>query len=289
MADKYLKDLIAGMASGCSAILASQPIDVVRVRIQTSQGNAGSAIMCARQMLVHEGACSFYKGTVPPMTGVGVLMSIAFSSQQFMRRQLARGGQPLRVTDNMACGAYGGICQAPIANVIELLKVRLQVQGASSQPLNMRQVFMQVWNSGGFYSLSRGLLPLMIRDAVGYGCYFGVCETLLAWAAPQGGTKKDVHPLKVMAIGMFGGVCYWVPVMPFDTVKSRLHADSLAKPAYAGMQDCFMKSIQGGGVQSLYRGLLLTCIYCLPKNAAKLPVFELVSGFLHGRNSTSAK
>merc|ERR1719213_1052325 len=94
-----------------------------------------------------------------------------------MRRQLARGGQPLRVTDNMACGAYGGICQAPIANVIELLKVRLQVQGASSQPLNMRQVFLQVWNSGGFYSLSRGLLPLMIRDAVGYGWYQEGCSS----------------------------------------------------------------------------------------------------------------
>jgi len=232
-------------------------------------------------MLSNEGPGSFFKGTVPPMTGVGLLMSIAFSSQQQMRRRLAIEGRPLRVQENALCGAFGGLCQAPVANTIELLKVRMQVQKDRANPLSLRQMAARVWQSGGPRALGRGIVPLTARDMLGYGCYFGFCETVLARLSPAGGTKKDVHPLKVMAVGMAGGVCYWVPVMPIDTIKSRLHADSLEAPRYAGSWDCLRQSVRSAGAASLYRGLLLTCVMALPKNAAKLPVFELVQGMLH--------
>lgn len=276
---RYLKDFIAGSASGCSAVLASQPIDVVRVRLQTGTSQS-SALQCARDMFTREGPRSFYKGTLPPMSGVGLLMSIAFSSQQHMRRTLAVDGRPLRIQDNALCGAFGGLCQAPVANVIELLKVRLQVQRDPKNALGMREMFLDAWRSGGFRALSRGLAPLTARDCLGYACYFGVCETLVAQCIPEGGTKKDVHPLKVMMIGMFGGICYWLPVMPIDTIKSRLHADSLHAPKYSGAFDCLTKLVRSSGVVGLYRGLFLTCLMACPKNAAKLPVFQFVQGLL---------
>jgi len=280
MDTRYLKDFVAGSAGGCSAVLASHPIDVVRVRLQT-QVSQETALQCARSMLRHEGPGSFYKGNVPPMIGVGLLMSIAFSSQQQMRRWLAVEGRPLRIQDNALCGAFAGLCQAPVANTIELLKVRLQVQKDVANPISLRQMATLVWQSGGWCALGRGIVPVTARDMLGYACYFGFCETVLAQLTPAGGTKKDVHPLKVMCVGMAGGVCYWVPVMPIDTIKSRLHADSLGAPKYAGSWDCLCKSVRSAGVVSLYRGLLLTCIMALPKNATKLTVFELVQGMLN--------
>jgi len=231
-------------------------------------------------MLTREGPRSFYKGTLPPMMGVGMLMSIMFTAQQKRRRQLALHRKPLGIYENALCGAFGGLCQAPVANTIELLKVRLQVQKNVANPLTMRQMFWQVWQSGGVVAFSRGLLPLTARDMIGYACYFGFCETMLAQLAPKGGTKKDVHPLKVMLVGMAGGLCYWVPVMPIDTIKNRLHADSLQCPKYTGTFDCLLKSVRSTGVLGLYRGLLLTCFMAFPKNATKLTVFELVQGML---------
>jgi solute carrier family 25 carnitine/acylcarnitine transporter 20/29 len=276
---RYLKDFIAGYASGCSAVLASQPIDVVRVRLQT-QTSPETAAQVVQKMLQREGVVSFYKGTLPPMTGVGLLMSIAFSSQQQMRRWLTAEGRALRIQDNAICGAYGGLCQGPVANTIELLKVRLQVQRDVANPLNLRQMMSQVWQISGIRGLARGLGPTVARDAIGYGFYFAFCETMLAWLTPPSGTKKDVHPLKVMAVGMAGGIFYWVPVMPIDTIKSRLHSDSLTTPKYYGALDCLRTTVRTAGVTSLYRGLLLTCIMALPKNAAKLPVFNFVQGLL---------
>jgi len=276
---RYLKDFVAGSASGCSAVLVSQPIDVVRVRVQTNTSQA-SALHCARAMFVREGPRSFYKGTLPPMSGVGFLMSIVFSSQQQMRRCLAVEGRPFRIQDSALCGAFGGLCQAPAANVVELLKVRLQVQKDIARPLGMREMFGEVWQSGGIRAFSRGLLPIAARDFFGYAIFFGVGDTLVTQCIPEGGTKKDVHLLNVAMIGMLGGVLYWLPSMPFDTIKSRLHADSLQAPKYSGTLDCLTKSVRCSGFPGLYRGLLLSCLMACPKNAAKLPVFHLVQGLL---------
>ena len=84
----FARDFISGTASGCASVLASQPIDVVRVRVQTSR--TGSPIALARSMALKEGLRSFYKGTIPPMTGVGALMSIYFGVAQWTRRKLQK-------------------------------------------------------------------------------------------------------------------------------------------------------------------------------------------------------
>lgn len=276
-------------------MLASQPLDVIRVRLQTSvktrRTGQLTAQACASRMWVNEGMFSFYKGTIPPMCGVGVLMSIAFSSQQWMRRLLTRGDRQKRLSasENMMCGFVGGCAQAPLANMIELLKVRLQCQRSSSTvsnvaspsgPLNLRQMMIELFKTRGMSWMTRGLSATVARDAIGYACYFGFCESAMAWLAPKGGSKRDVPLPVVTLIGMLGGVVYWLPIMPLDTIKSRLHADSLTSPSYKGAWDCATKSIRIGGVASLYRGIIVTVLYCLPKNAAKLPTFEFASSYL---------
>jgi solute carrier family 25 (mitochondrial carnitine/acylcarnitine transporter), member 20/29 len=275
----FLTDFVAGTASGCASVLASQPIDVVRVRVQTSR--SGSPYRIARSMALKEGMSSFYKGMIPPMTGVGALMSMYFGASQWTRRKLI-GNVPrdTSLSENMICGFVGGLAQAPLANVIELLKVRLQVQ--RDNRLTMKGMFREVVRVNGVPALGRGFAPLMWRDGIGYACYFGFCETALAYITPENKSKRDLHMFTVFLVGMAGGVAYWVPIFPLDTIKSKLHADSLSRPRYRGMFDCAKQCIvKAGGIGGLYRGLFLTVLYCLPKNAAKLPTFEFVSGVLH--------
>ncbi len=274
----FARDFISGTASGCASVLASQPIDVVRVRVQTSR--TGSPIALARSMASKEGLRSFYKGTIPPMTGVGALMSIYFGVAQWTRRKLQNNvPRELTIPETMICGFAGGLAQTPLANVIELLKVRLQVQ--RDNRFTMKGMLREVVRTNGVRALGRGLIPLMWRDSLGYACYFGFCETTLAYITPEHQKKSDLPISTVFLVGMLGGVVYWVPIFPLDTIKSKLHADSLSRPTYRGMFDCAKQCItKAGGIGGLYRGLFLTVLYCLPKNAAKLPTFEFVSGLL---------
>ena len=247
-------------------------------------------------MLLREGWRSFYKGSVPPICGAGFLMSIAFTSQQHARRLILDSSSKSNTSDmtlaqNAICGCVGGLSQTPFANVIELLKVRLQCQGAANESgvakcaaertratagraLNLRQMFVKLWKTQGPWFLTRGYSALALRDVVGYGFYFSACEVLMRVATPEDGTKADVSFPLVASIGVLGGVAYWIPIMPLDTIKSRLHADGFKRPTFSGAVDCATKSIRAGGVGSLYRGLALTVLYSVPKNAAKYTAFE---------------
>ena len=103
----------------------------------------------------------------------------------------------------------------------------------------------------------------------------------MAYITPEHQKKSDLPISTVFLVGMLGGVVYWVPIFPLDTIKSKLHADSLRRPTYRGMFDCAKQCVtKAGGIGGLYRGLFLTVLYCLPKNAAKLPTFEFVSELL---------
>ena len=112
-------------------------------------------------------------------------------------------------------------------------------------------------------------------------------------ATPANGSKADVPFPVVASIGVVGGVAYWIPTMPIDTIKSRLHADGFKRPQFSGAIDCAMKSVRSGGVGSLYRGFALSVVYSIPKNAAKYSAFEgakrLIDSGLAKANATRSR
>ena len=50
-----------------------------------------------------------------------------------------------------------------------------------------------------------------------------------------------LSPLALIGAGGLAGMAYWVPVFPFDVVKSRLQIDDSRNPKYAGTLDCARK------------------------------------------------
>jgi hypothetical protein len=57
--------LLAGSLSGVAAATVTQPLDVVRVRIQTDPDVGGSALRAAKTMWREGGLVAFYKGYTP--------------------------------------------------------------------------------------------------------------------------------------------------------------------------------------------------------------------------------
>ena len=55
--------------------------------------------------------------------------------------------------------------------------------------------------------------------------------------------------------GTAGGVAICLVGHPFDTLKIRLQTQSVHKPVYSGLSDCFVKTLRWEGIGGLYKGV----------------------------------
>ena len=133
-------DLMAGTVSGMSASLAGQPLDTVRVRLQ-SRGHlyAGTMDTVAKTFKA-DGARGFFRGAVPPLLGMGPKNAIGFGAHGAALRFLEGGGDRPTVElkrnasmGNVAlAGCAAGVAQCAVVVPSDRIKCQLQVQTGGS-------------------------------------------------------------------------------------------------------------------------------------------------------------
>merc|ERR1712174_191893 len=70
--------------------------------------------------------------------------------------------------------------------------------------------------------------------------------------------KSFSTPMKMskdVIAGTCGGIVVTLIGHPFDTLKVRLQAQSIANPVYNGLVDCFKKTVSKEGIKGLYKGM----------------------------------
>lgn len=271
--NKGLITFAAGTLSGVSSILASQPIDVVRVRQQVATRSI-SMMDCFRSVLKNDGPLGLYKGTVPPACATGFLMATMFTVQQATKHSLLRpGSRELTWWDHCLCGAAGGAAQSVFATPIEFLKVRQQTASRQGRAASLRGL-LRGTNVRWMY---RAYVPLLLRDSIGYGLFLGTTEATIQHLNGQ------VGPGTLVLMGVtFAGTFYWFPTYPLDVIKTRLQNDNFAAPRYAGFFDC-VRQARREPIAKLYRGLSTTLCYAVPRNGVKIFVFYRAKAWLESR------
>lgn len=66
---------------------------------------------------------------------------------------------------------------------------------------------------------------------------------------------KPLKMFKDVVAGTCGGIVVTLSGHPFDTLKVRLQAQSIANPVYSGLGDCFRKTVSSEGMKGLYKGM----------------------------------
>jgi len=66
---------------------------------------------------------------------------------------------------------------------------------------------------------------------------------------------KPLKSVKDVVAGTCGGIVVTLIGHPFDTLKVRLQAQSIANPVYNGLVDCFKKTVSKEGLKGLYKGM----------------------------------
>lgn len=310
---KRILDFMPGISGGVARVMIGQPFDTIKVRLQVlGQGTALAAKLppsevykdsmdCVRKMVRNEGPLSFYKGTVAPLVGNMVLLGIHFPTFSNVRKMLEGDDHysNFSYTNTLLSGAAAGAAGSLVSTPVELVRTKMQMQrraalagsvaGAAAQAGGEEfykgsvDCFKQVLSKHGIKGLYRGFTSTILRDMQGYAWFFLGYEATVNYflqnAGPGVHTKADLNYLQVMAAGVVAGFGLWGSMFPIDTIKSKLQADSLAKPQYSSTLDCLSKVLKGEGQVGLWRGFSAAMYRAIPVNAG---IFLAVEGTRQG-------
>jgi solute carrier family 25 carnitine/acylcarnitine transporter 20/29 len=127
-------DFIAGGIAGAAGVLAGQPLDTVRIRMQQPGCPWGSAGAALRATVAREGPAALFRGVTYPLATISFQNAIVFQAFGIASRHLMHEcggtGSPLTYPQTFLSGMAAGVVQTFIVAPVELLKVRQQLQTA---------------------------------------------------------------------------------------------------------------------------------------------------------------
>ncbi|TDL24285.1 mitochondrial carrier [Rickenella mellea] len=290
---KTVKDLTAGTAGGIAQVLVGQPFDIVKVRMQTApKGTYSGMLQCAGGILKNEGPLAFYKGTVSPLMGIGLCVSIQFAVLESVKRHFSaqnlkegRGGadgKTLNSQQLILAGSLAGIANSVVSGPVEHIRIRLQIQSSHNRiysgPLD---AVKKIYGAHGIAGIYKGQVPTIAREAVGYGAYFWAYEKLMQREMAKKGIRRDeVSAGNAIMYGAAAGYALWACIYPIDMIKSRLQTDGFSAAdgrKYTSALQCVRTVWRTEGISAFTRGLGPTLIRSPFANGATFLGFELAS------------
>ncbi|KAG6831775.1 hypothetical protein H0H92_007927 [Tricholoma furcatifolium] len=294
---KTLKDLTAGTAGGIAQVLVGQPFDIVKVRMQTAPKGTYKGMMdCAGGILKNEGPLAFYKGTLTPLLGIGVCVSIQFGALEWTKRFFAEqnkrnglggpNGSVLTGSQLFTAGVFAGLANGVVSGPVEHIRIRLQTQ-SNTNPLYAGpwDAIRKIYSGYGIAGIYKGQAVTLLREASGYGVYFLTYEKIVQWEMKKKGIRRDqISPLNAVLYGATAGYALWAIIYPIDMIKSRMQTDGFSPSTgqkYTSTLDCVRKVWRADGIGAFTRGLGPTLIRSPFANGATFLGFEMANRLLN--------
>ncbi|TYZ67484.1 hypothetical protein PybrP1_008861 [[Pythium] brassicae (nom. inval.)] len=269
-------DLAAGTVAGCSGIIVGQPLDTVKVRLQTHSTFYKGAIDCARQTFRHEGARGFFKGMTSPLFGSAWTNAIMFSVYERTLRQIDAAPQNPSLQSVLLAGLIGGFCQTTAVTPTDLIKCRLQVQDghASSHYRGPVDCVRHIYSRHGLRGLFLGYPITLLREVPSFGFYFAMYEY-----AKRRMIASDVSAHTAMlTAGGLAGVGSWILAYPMDVVKSSIQTVAEdARPEEKTIAYQTRRLYRLGGLRIFVNGLETAVVRAFPVNAVTFFCYETFS------------
>ncbi|RKK88578.1 hypothetical protein BFJ71_g12970 [Fusarium oxysporum] len=269
MADT-VRDIVAGAMGGAAQVVIGQPFDIVKVRLQAY---GGDALDVTRKIWSVEGPRSFYKGTLPPLLGVGACVSIQFGafncfSQQFdtfNKQQRSNHEGSLSLGQVYLAGGLAGVTNSVISGPIEHIRIRLQTQPHGEKKLysGVSACVRKIWQHQGISGIYRGQAVTILREFHGYGVWFAAYEGLVQHVARMEGKKRsEIESWKFASDG-FG------------------HDQK-----YKTMREAIRQTWRRGGVSGLFEGIGPALLRAMPVSAGTFATVEIVRKMLSSGDET---
>lgn len=274
-------EYVSGCVGGVAGVIVGQPLDTIKVRLQTQTGMYRGITHCFRNIIGKEGMHGLFKGMSSPLVGLSFINAIVFGVEAQSRKCFGEQG----LMSHFLSGATAGGVQTIICCPMELAKTQMQIQGIGSNrtmkyktSLDALKHIYEFEGARGFY---RGMTSTILRDAPAFGGYFMTYHfltTSVFHVSIEGDYQKS-DIAKMLLSGGISGVVSWIVTYPVDVVKSRIQADGSPGKGYQyrGFIDCVTKLYRTEGSSVFFVGMNSSLLRAFPVNAATFAVVHVVA------------
>lgn len=274
-------DLVSGSAGGVANVYVGQPLDTIKVKLQTFPHLYKGATQCGMNTFRTQGIQGLYAGTVPSLVANVAENAVLFlaygAAQNLVSKSVGKQQKELNNLENACAGSLASIVSATVLTPIEMIKCRMQanqetaaLKGASSSPQRvgpLRLARSIILNEGPLAPF-KGLSAAIVREMVGYFFFFGVYEMVRESFVEPGKTKDDIGALRTILAGGLGGVALWIPSYPLDLVKSRIQVLHTGRGQAPNFVSVALEIVRKEGPQALYSGIKPTLLRAFPATGA---------------------
>lgn len=293
---------IAGGIAACGAVTFSNPVDLVKTRMQL-QGE------------LSKGGEKIYKnplqalGKIYQMEGIRGLQKGLFAAYVY---QIGLNGcrlglyEPVRnalnktffpdiedyhkvqnIPINVVAGAISGMAGATVGSPLFLVKTRMQSYSpiAIGDQTHYKSVYdglKQLYANGGFAKgLFKGVDAALIRTGMGSAVqlpiYNGAKNFLLNNHIVADSNSPNLHLLSSTIAGFGVGVV----MNPGDVILTRVY-NQKGQAHYSGPVDCLVKIVKYEGVGALYKGFFAQLMRICPHTILTLTFMEQTMKLVQG-------
>ncbi|CAI4230724.1 unnamed protein product [Auanema sp. JU1783] len=274
-------DLLAGTCGGIANVYAGQPLDTVKVKVQTFPHLYNSWVVCLKDTFKSEGVRGLYAGTIPALAANIAENAVLFSAYGYCQKFVGYAvghSDPKSMTplENALSGSLAAVFAATVLCPTELVKCRLQSATEQKIKCTPFSVCRDMWKERGMRGFFVGMTPTLAREVPGYFCFFGAYETCRYMLTQEGQNKDDIGLMKTACSGAIGGMALWTSIFPADVVKSRMQVQGGGK-----FGEMIVSIAKNEGIRGLYKGLLPTLIRTCVASGCLFVAYEESRKLMH--------
>lgn len=271
-------DFTAGCLGGVATVLVGQPMDTIKVKMQTFPVQNPDMFKTFRQTIQREGFfAGLYAGTLPSIAANVSELSVLFMCYgqcQSLVSKTVGGGKSkdkLSPLENALAGSVAAIFASVTLCPTEHIKCQLQAQREMGQVhRSMFPLTRQIIRQEGFGQLFKGLGPTLAREIPGCFFFFLGNEGSKAIICRLTKSKREDLGLgSTLFCGGVAGVSFWTSIFPFDAVKSKIQVSSETS-AMRVVRELWRTN----GIRAFYSGLLPCALRAFPSAAAMFFAYE---------------
>lgn len=274
-----------GSVAGALGATTVYPIDLVKTRMQNQRiiivGEMvyKNSIDCFFKVIRNEGILGLYRGLGPQLVGVAPEKALKLTMNDLVRSILKdQKDGSITIPREILAGGCAGASQVVITNPLEIVKIRLQVQGEVAKLAAVPRIgAISIIKGLGLFGLYKGASACLLRDIPFSMIYFTVYSHLKSDMFGEGVNGKKLSPLQLLIAGAAAGMPAAYLATPADVIKTRLQVESRAgQQTYHGITDAFRKILREEGPKAFFKGGPARVFRSSPQFGVTLLSYELL-------------
>ncbi|KAI9838554.1 MAG: hypothetical protein M1819_004863 [Sarea resinae] len=278
-----------GSIAGAFGAFMVYPIDLVKTRMQNQRAQRVGEMLyknsldCARKVVRNEGFRGLYSGVLPQLIGVAPEKAIKLTVNDLVRERFTeKATGKIWLPFEILAGGSAGACQVIFTNPLEIVKIRLQVQGEVSKHLEgvPRRSAMWIVKNLGLVGLYKGATACLLRDVPFSAIYFPTYSHLKRDYFNETPTHS-LSVLQLLTAGAIAGMPAAYLTTPCDVLKTRLQVEARkGETKYHDLRHCATTVFREEGIRAFFKGGPARIMRSSPQFGFTLAAYEVLQKML---------